>query len=184
MFYTSIINRKGGATYMPANYVNGYLMSFNTYLLEPIQYNSKIFTRVIDKHNELIVTRKPLHVLRKSCISLGTTYEAAKHSAKRFFGNQHKLPIVVTFDYGYPCIFLPTYSPNSIHNIWIGLHAISNIVPSKMGCIVTLKNDQQIELPVQYASISKQFVNASMLYKHYMNERKQISQDTPYYPPF
>lgn len=69
---------------MSSNYVNGYLMSFNTYLLEPIQHESKIFTRVIDKHNELIVTRKPLHVLRKSCISLGTTYEAAKHSAKRF----------------------------------------------------------------------------------------------------
>ncbi|CAM5554719.1 hypothetical protein LSPH24S_05661 [Lysinibacillus sphaericus] len=47
---------------MSTNYVNGYLMSFNTYLLQPIQHESKIFTRVIDKHNELIVTRKPLHV--------------------------------------------------------------------------------------------------------------------------
>lgn len=69
---------------MAQNYVNRYLVSFNTYVLQPIQHNSKIFTHVIDKHNELIVTRKPLHVLRKSCISLGTTYEAAKQSAKRF----------------------------------------------------------------------------------------------------
>ncbi|XRD25664.1 competence protein ComK [Lysinibacillus fusiformis] len=88
------------------------------------------------------------------------------------------------FDYGFPCIFLPTYSPNSIHNIWIGLHAIINITPSETGCEVTLKNDQKIELPIQYASISKQFVNASMLYKHYMNERKQLSQDSPYHPFF
>ncbi|MGE7090226.1 competence protein ComK [Lysinibacillus sp. NPDC048646] len=169
---------------MSTNYVNGYLMSFNTYLLQPIQHDSKIFTRVIDKHNELIVTRKPMHVLRKSCLSLGTTYEAAKYSAKRFFGNQHKLPIVVAYDYGFPCIFLPTYSPNSIHNTWIGLHAISNIIPNEIGCIVTLKNGMHIELTITYASISKQFVNASMLYKHYMGERKQLSQDAPYHPPF
>lgn len=96
---------------MTTNFVNGYLISFNTYLLQPIQHDSKVFTHVIDKHNELIVTRKPMHVLRKSCLSLGSTYEAAKQSAKRFFGNQHKLPIVVAFDYGYPCIFLPTFSP-------------------------------------------------------------------------
>lgn len=169
---------------MTTKFVNSYLISFNTYLLQPIQHDAKVFTHVIDKHNELIVTRKPMHVLRKSCISLGSTYEAAKQSAKRFFGNQHKLPIVVAFDYGFPCIFLPTYSPNSIHNIWIGLHAITNITPSKTGCVVTLKNDKKIELPIQYASISKQFVNASMLYKHYMNERKQLSQDSPYHPPF
>ncbi|GLC87780.1 competence protein ComK [Lysinibacillus piscis] len=169
---------------MPSNYANGYLMSFNTYLLEPVPHGSKTFTRVIDKHNELIITRKPMHILRKSCISLGTTYEAAKYSAKRFFGNQHKLPIVVAYDYGFPCIFLPTYSPNSIHNIWIGLHAIINIKPSKLGCIVTLKNNQDIELPIQYASISKQFVNASMLYKHYMNERKEIRENTTHYHPF
>ena len=169
---------------MAPNYVNGYLMSFNTYLLQPIQHESKIFTHVIDKHNELIVTRKPLHVLRKSCISMGTTYEAAKYSAKRFFGNQHKLPIVVAYDYGFPCIFLPTYSPQSIHNIWIGLHAISNISPSNEGCMITLKNDMEIELPIKYNSISKQFVNASMLYKHYMEERKQLRHDAPYHPPF
>ena len=69
---------------MTTNFVNGYLISFNTYLLQPIQHDSKVFTHVIDKHNELIVTRKPMHVLRKSCISLGSTYEAAKQSAKRF----------------------------------------------------------------------------------------------------
>ncbi len=56
-----------------------------------------------------------------------------------FFGNQHKLPIVVAYDFGFPCIFLPTYSPNSIHNTWIGLHAISNIIQSENGCIVILK---------------------------------------------
>lgn len=169
---------------MSTNYINVYLMSFNTYLLQPVKHESKIFTRVIDKHNELIVTRKPMHVLRKSCISLGTTYEAAKQSAKRFFGNQHKLPIVVAYDFGYPCIFLPTYSPNSVQNMWIGLHAISNITPSEIGCVVTLKNDKRIELPIKYASISKQFVNASMLYKHYMDERKQLTYNTPYDPPF
>ena len=47
-----------------------------------------------------------------------------------------------------------------------------------------VKNNKQIELPIRYASISKQFLNASMLYKYYMNERKQLSQDAPYHPPF
>ena len=165
---------------MTHKYVNAYLVSFNTYLLQPVKHDSKIFTSVIDKHNELIVTRKPMHVIRKSCIALGTTYEAAKNSARRFFGNQHKLPIVVAYDFGLPCIFLPTYSPNSEHNFWIGLHAIKNITPTQAGSIITLINDLEIELPVKYASISKQFVNASMLYKHYVEEREKLTHHSPF----
>lgn len=91
---------------MTNKYVNAYLMSFNTYLLQPVKHESKIFTCVIDKHNELIVTRKPMHVIRKSCIALGTTYEVARNSARRFFGNQHKLPIVVAYDFYSPLYIL------------------------------------------------------------------------------
>ncbi|MEG0450750.1 MAG: competence protein ComK [Lysinibacillus sp.] len=161
-------------------YIGAYLVSFNTYILQPFRQDSKIYTRVVDKHNELIVTRKPMYVIRKSCLSLGTTYETAKNAAKRFFGNQHKLPIVVTHDFGVPCIFLPTFSPNSDLNTWVGLHAITNIQPLESGCLVTLKNGVRIELHVKYASFSKQFVNASMLYKHYLEERKQIIYESPF----
>lgn len=165
---------------MTNKYVNAYLMSFNTYLLQPVKHESKIFTCVIDKHNELIVTRKPMHVIRKSCLSLGTTYEAARNSARRFFGNHHKLPIVVAYDFGLPCIFLPTYSPNSEQNVWIGLHAIKNITPIQSGSLLTLINGVRLELPVKYASISKQFMNASMLYKHYVEEREKLTHHSPF----
>lgn len=158
--------------------LGSYIMSFNTYFLEPFQQENFIFSRIIDKHNKVIVSRKPMQIIRKSCLFLGTTYEATRALSKQFFGNQHKLPVILTHDFGVPCIFIPILSPRSHANAWIGLHAIDQAMPSSDNSTkVILKNGEILYLPVQYASFSKQFMNATMLQKHFLRVRRSLLDD-------
>lgn len=162
------------------NVLGNYIMSFNTYYLEPFKHENRIYSRIIDKHNEIIVARKPLNIIRKSCLFLGTNYEATRALSKRFFGNQHKLPIILTHDFGIPCIFIPTYSPRSDQNSWIGLHAIEQALPHNGGTKIILKNEVVIEVPTTFSSFSKQYINAIMLQKHFTKVRRQILEDTTF----
>lgn len=157
-----------------ANVLGSYLMSFNTYYVEPFIHENQVFSRVIDKHNEVIVAKKPIQIVRKSCSFLGTTYEATRLLSKEFFGNQHKLPIILTHDFGIPCVFIPTCSPKSDMNAWIGLHAIEQALPFKNGTKVLLKNGEELEISTQFNSFSKQYTNGTMLHKHYSKIRKSM----------
>lgn len=163
---------------MKQHVLGSYLMSFNTYYIEPTRHGHEIYSRVIDKHNEVIVALKPMQIVRKSCLFLGTTYEATRHLSKQFFGNQHKLPIILTHDFGIPCVFIPTCSPKSHANTWIGLHAIEEASPCKDGTKVLLKNDDELIVPATYSSFSKQFLNASMLHKHFTKVRKSLLEQS------
>lgn len=157
-----------------SNVLGSYLMSFNTYYVEPVTHGHRVYSRVIDKHNEVIVAKKPLQIVRKSCTFLGTTYEATRMLSKEFFGNQHKLPIILTHDFGIPCVFIPTCSPKSDTNAWIGLHAIEHAQPYKNFTKVLLKNDDELIVPTQFASFSKQYMNGMMLHKHYSKLRRSV----------
>lgn len=154
------------------NIVDSYHVSFNTYLVEPIQHEDKLFSRVYDKSGEVIVSRKPLYIIRKSCLLMGSNYNAARETSKSFFGKEkHKLPIIISHDYGIPCVFFPLLSPTSPNNLWIGLHAITNIRRYNDCTEITLKNGKEIILHVHYSSFCSQYVSATMLQKYAKNQR-------------
>jgi len=156
------------------NILGSYVMSFNTYYVEPVMHENRLYSRVIDKHNSVTVARKPLQIIRKSCLFLGTTYEATRTLSKQFFGNQHKLPIILTHDFGIPCVFIPTCSPKSDANIWIGLHAVEQALPYKDGTKILLINGEELILSTHYSSFSKQYMNATMLHKHFTKVRRNM----------
>lgn len=162
------------------NILGSYIMSFNTFYLEPFKKDNRIYSRIIDKHNEIIVSQKPMYVIRKSCLFLGTNYEATRSLSKQFFGNQHKLPIILTHDFGIPCIFIPIFSARSDLNAWIGLHAIEQAMPFQNGTKVILKNGEELMLSTQYGAFSKQFVNAFMLKKHFLKVRRALIEDSSF----
>lgn len=160
------------------NVVDAYHISFNTYLIEPIKHGDKLFSHIYDKNGEVIVERKPIYIVRKSCHDLGTNYNATRIVAKRFFGNEkHKLPIIIFHDFGIPCVFFPLLSPTSSNNIWIGLHAITNIRRHHDCTQITLKNGKEILLQLNFPSFCSQYVNATMLQKYATKQRSIIQNE-------
>lgn len=152
-------------------HIESYRISLNTYLIMPVQHGDKLYSHVYDKNGEYIVERKPLYIVRKSCEVLGYNYNNAKNFSKSFFGKEkHKLPIIITHD-GIPNVFFPLFSPASPNNIWIGLHAITNIRRLKESTEITLINGKEFVLQINYASFCSQYVCATMLQKHASHQR-------------
>lgn len=162
------------------NVVDSYHISFNTYLIEPIVHGDVIYSRVYDKSGIVTVSRKPIYIIRKSCILMGTNYRMARLLSKRFFGNEkHKVPIIISHDYGMPCVFFPLLSPTSPNNVWVGLHAIINIRRLKDSTEVTLKDGRELVLNLNYSSFCTQYVSASMLQKFGTNQRLILKNEVP-----
>ena len=158
--------------------IDSYHISFNTYLIVPVKHGEKLYSHVYDKSGEYVVEQKPLYIVRNSCNVLGNNYNNAKKIAKCFLGKEkHKLPIVVTHDFGIPNVFFPLLSPSSSNNIWIGLHAITNIRRLKEFTEITLKNGTELVLPLNYASFCSQYVSATMLQKHVAHQRSTIRNE-------
>ncbi|GGG13406.1 hypothetical protein GCM10007425_04640 [Lysinibacillus alkalisoli] len=155
-----------------------YLISFNTLMLLPETTGHRTRTKIIDRQQNIIINRKPMYVIRKTCLTLGLSYEMTRKNAKNFFGNQHKLPIVVSHDYGVPCVFFPTFSPTAEGNVWIGLHAVKRIDPTEVNCTVTLINNEVVPLEASFVTVLKQFANANLLYRHFKRERAAILHDS------
>ncbi|MDI7742899.1 competence protein ComK [Lysinibacillus fusiformis] len=158
--------------------IDAYYISFNTFLIEPVEHEGKLYSHVYDKSGEYIVERKPFYIVRHSCNVLGSNYNNAKKIAQCFLGSEkHKLPIVVTQDFGIPNVFFPLHSPNSPSNIWVGLHAITNIRRLKEYTEITLKNGIELVVPLNYASFCSQYVSATMLQKHVAHQRTTIRNE-------
>lgn len=160
------------------NIINTYHISFNTYLIVPIKQGEKIHSQVYDGNGVHVVEQKPLYIVRNSCNVLGSNYNNAKNISKSFFGKEkHKLPIIITHDFGIPNVFFPLLSPSSPNNIWIGLHGIINIRRLKEFTEITLKDGRDLVLPINYSSFCSQYVCATMLQKYASNQRTTIRNE-------
>ncbi len=165
------------------NIIDSYHISFNTYLIEPITKEGKLYSHVYDKGGEYVVGRKPLYIVRNSCNVLGSNYNNSMKMARIFFGkDKHKLPIVITHDFGIPNVFFPLFSPSSPNNMWIGLHGIANIRRLKEFTEITLKDGKELIIEINYASFCAQYVSATMLQKFASQQRLIIRNELN--PPF
>ncbi|HWL25733.1 MAG TPA: competence protein ComK [Ureibacillus sp.] len=158
--------------------IDSYCLSFNSYLIEPLEHGDKLYSRVYDKSGEVIVSRKPLYIVRKSCDLMGSKYNAARKVSKKLLGDyMHKLPVIIAYDFGIPLVFFPILSPSSPNNVWVGLHSIINIEPLKDQTKITLKDDREIILQMPQSSFNNQYVRATMLQKRASNQRLIIQND-------
>lgn len=152
--------------------VCNYAITSSTYLLKSVELNSRVQTVIYDKHGTSTMNHRPLKLVRDTCRLHGTSYEAALAHAKSFFGpNRHKLPIVVSMEYGNPCIILPLYSPYSATNIWVCLNPIINIQQLGDETLLTFTNMTEVVLPIQCKTFNQHYVRAMMYYKYVMRSR-------------
>lgn len=158
-----------------------YIISFDTLMLQPVVTNNKIGTHIIERNGDFNVSRKPLHIVKKSCSFYGGTFLHSTSLAKITLGKRHKAPIIIAHDFGIPYIFLPTMSPNSDLNAWISFHAIENIEPYNLNSIIHLDNGLSQEVNVSVATMYRQFAFAAILEKEFLKKQRQLTRPAPYW---
>lgn len=153
-----------------------FLISFETAVLQPIRINNKVYTKVTNMSGEtLMVSKKPFEIVRQSCAYYGSSFQQAKNLSKETLGNYLKLPIIVAYDYGNPCILIPLLSPKSDLNIWFSLSAIESFHASKRGCTILLTNGQSMTVDASINTISKQIGFANLLNMHFLKRMSHLS---------
>ncbi|MGN7478805.1 competence protein ComK [Solibacillus silvestris] len=151
---------------------SNYIISNSTFCLSSYEHRDKIYTLILDKYGKATSPYKPLKLIRDTCRLHGSSYDASKYQARRFFGNsKHKLPIMVAYDFGDPCILFPLFSPHSSQNIWIALNSIINISENGDKTIVTFIDGTELCLAIHMKSFNQQYVRAAMFYKHLLLQR-------------
>ena len=159
-----------------------YLITFETFLLQPVIEGNKKSTLVIERNQDFILPVMPSYIVKKSCKYHGRSLENAILASKQIFGNRHKLPIIIVHHSGMPLIFLPTMASTSIHTIWIALHAISNIIPHKTGCIICLENDLEIKTNVSATTMERQISLGNLLQKDFLKKQRSLNRNSFYGP--
>ena len=152
---------------------SNYIISNATFCLTSYQHRDKVYSLILDKFGETTSPAKPLNLIRNTCRLHGSSYDASIYQAKQFFGDsKHKLPVMVAYDFGDPCILFPLYSPYSTQNIWIALNPIINIRQHSDQTILTFIDETELCLNVHMKSFNQQYVRAAMFYKHLLIRRR------------
>ncbi|MEK3935530.1 competence protein ComK [Sporosarcina sp. FSL W7-1349] len=155
-----------------------YVVSFDTFVLQPVKDGKKVGTRIIERYRETIVPRKPIHVVRSSCDYYGGSLQSSTSTAKLKLGRHHKTPIIIAHDYGRPYIFLPTLSPQADQNVWISYHAIDYFEAEKTGTKVHLENGKFVKVDISANTMYRQYTFAGFLEKDFLKRQKQLSRSS------
>nr|WP_192598723.1 competence protein ComK [Sporosarcina limicola] len=160
--------------------ISNYIVSFDTFMLQPIYQDNKISTRVIERNGEIYIPRKPIHIIKKSCEYYGGSLQNSTNSARLTLRKRHKTPIIIANDFGKPCIFLPTISPNSEQNVWFLYHAIDNIESNPLGCTVYMENNRSFKVNISATTMYRQYAFCSILEKDFLKKQKQLSRPSSF----
>lgn len=155
---------------------SNYFISFNTIALVPVWIENKLYTRVIENHTEFLVRMKPSTIVKKSITFYGNSYKHATFFSRESIGHLHKLPLMISHDFGVPLIMMPTLSPESEGTIWISFSAIERYsLNTHNQCVVHFTNSQVLSVNVSYSTMCRQFVLSHFLTNHFQKTRDQMN---------
>lgn len=147
---------------MKQRQIEEYEVNPYTMFITPIEYGSKVYSKIYELYDEFISPFKPIDIIKKSCEYFSSSFEGRKDGTKELIGITHKVPIVIdptNFIY-----FFPTTSPNRSECIWLSHEHITNyrrIAPRQTQ--VTFQNKQSYILPISYSSFENQMLRTALL---------------------
>jgi len=144
--------------------IKEYEVNSSTMFLTPVDYGSKIFTRIIEVEDEFLTPLKPIEVIKRSCDYYGVDYESRKKGTKLLIGYNRKIPIVI--EPTNRIFFFPTTSPNSPECIWISFEHLHFKKCRRVGphqTLISFWNKQSHLFPVSYGTIETQCVRTALL---------------------
>lgn len=142
--------------------IEEYQINSWTMFIEPVEYGSKLFSRVAEVDCEYLSPVKPIDIIKTSCSYFGVDYESRKKGTRQLIGYNRKIPIAI--EPANRLFFFPTLSPASPGCIWISHEHVENYV--RMGpqqTQIIFRNKQSHLFPVPYGTIEGQMLRTSLL---------------------
>ena len=155
--------------------IRTYSINWNTYLIEPVEYNGRQISKVYDKYGVFYVDKKPMKRINDTFRKLGTTYKASVEYSKEFLGDVYKPPIIMFYDHPYTVI--PLFSPKTSKCIWIALHPILSAKQLCNGLKITFTNQAEVIIPMSYMALTNRYFVASTLCKKVLLQRNAIEKE-------
>lgn len=162
--------------------LRNYFVSFDTLALHPLTIGNKIFTKVIERDRTFIVSKKPIHIVTRSCSYYGSNLARAMHTSHHVLGKLHKVPIMLANAYGVPFIFIPTMSPTSDQNVWISYHAVQNFKKDGLNTSMLLENGEILNLSISTSTFYRQYSLARMIEIDFLKNYKRMDRSTYLFP--
>lgn len=147
----------------PFSEKNDYVINSKTLLLEPIQ--SDEYTLVYEKGREpFTVTKRPLNIIRQSCIRYLNTYDGKRNASAIILGTNRKVPVNIDEIKG--TYLFPTSSHLKHNCVWITLAHLKELEEvDKKRTKITFIDYQSVIVPVSALAIYNQVNLTKALYE-------------------
>ncbi|MGE7601980.1 competence protein ComK [Peribacillus sp. NPDC097675] len=142
--------------------IEEYEITPYTLMVMPINYGSKIYSRIIELEDEFISPFKPLDIIKKSCEYFGSSYGGRKDGTKQLINITHKAPIAI--DPTSSIFFFPTTSPLRPQCTWLSHeHVVSFTRLDSKQTTITFRNRKSFDIDVSSSSFENQLHRTSFL---------------------
>ncbi|KAB7662872.1 competence protein ComK [Bacillus sp. B1-b2] len=108
--------------------LNSYKVNTSTKLVSPA-YQIDYQSIVLEGKNEYLVKKTPLEIIKEATIQGGSEYKGRRTSMTYLTGIHKKIPIPISESKD--IYAFPTCSPNNPDCIWVFVHHVEDIMPSK-----------------------------------------------------
>ncbi|MCF6136685.1 competence protein ComK [Pseudalkalibacillus berkeleyi] len=145
-----------------------YLINGETMVILP-HYNEHghLFSLVMEWGRELLVSEKPMEIIKNNCLFHGSSYQGRVEGAAHLTKYNRMVPIMICNRSS--IYFFPTHSPKTESCIWIAHGHVKEIVPSDAdSCQVILSNHRAIPIKVSRAAMEIK-VNRTAQFRHLMS---------------
>jgi len=134
----------------------------STIAILPIQYGSRLYSKIISVEEEILSPYKPLDIIKKACKYYASSYKGRKEGTKALIGASHKAPIVI--DPLQSIYFFPTASPNSPNCAWISHEHVNHYKATQDGQTeIIFRNKKTILFPVSLRTFEMQMFRTALL---------------------
>lgn len=142
--------------------IEEYEITPYTQMILPLDYGSKIYSRIIELEDDFVSPFKPIEIINKSCEYFGSSYEGRKQGTKQLVGITHKAPVAI--DPSNSIFFFPTTSPLRPHCIWLSHeHVLSFTRINQKQTKVLLRNKQSFTIDISCSSFENQLHRTAFL---------------------
>ena len=145
----------------------------------PVNYGSKIYSRIIELEAEFISPFKPIEIINRSCEYFGASYEGRKQGTKQLIGITHKAPIAIAPSSS--IFFFPTTSPLRPQCIWLSHdHVMSFARLDQQQTTVVFRNKQSIAIHMSRGSFENQLHRTAFLKTKLVQRMEETKRKSSY----
>jgi len=125
-------------------------------------------TKIVEKHQEYLLSKTSFEVMEDSCAYYGSSYEGRLKGTKMMLGGIYKLPIII--EEANNIIFFPTNGSNNEKCSWISLSNVKKFESCKGYTKVYFVGGKNIILKISPSSFEMQLLRATRL-ENLINKR-------------